>query len=260
MAVAVRSVSASEYLREILSREAVDYGRASPLLQVESKIAALCGAWGGRHVAEVTPGGGFAKGTANRSGINIDYVVWIHPQSERRIPDIYESMFSTFGRLGLAPARRHVSMALTVGDAVVDLMPVRRLSMVSDSHEIYSARRNAAITTNLHQHVREAHDANLQEEIRILKLWRDQNGLDFPSYHLELAVSAALRRQVAASLADNVWVVLGFLEKLLVPRALLDPANAANIVSDELSGAQRREIAKAAADARNDRPWSEIVW
>jgi hypothetical protein len=169
-------------------------------------------------------------------------------------------MFKSFERLGLAPVRRHVTMALDMGDAVVDLLPVKRLSTLSDIHEIYSARRGLPITTNLTQHVLDAHSAGWQDEIRILKLWRDLAGLDFPSFYLELATVAALRRRPADALADNVWAVLGFLERLLVPRAMLDPANAANIVSDELTSAQKRSIAAAASAARSGRPWSEIVW
>lgn len=259
MSTVVRSVSASEYLRTILAREAVDRGSGSALSHIDRKIAALCNAWGSRHIVEVVPGGGFEKGLANASGISTDYVVWIHTQSERRIPEIYESMFAAFERLGLAPVRRDVTMALAVGNVTVDLLPAKRLSMISDIHEIYSTRRSAAITTNLNQHVLDSHDARRQEEIRILKLWRDQNGLDFPSFYLELATNAALRRRPAGALADNVWAVLGFLERLLVPRAMLDPANAANIVSDELTGPQKRSIALAATAARSGRPWSEIV-
>ena len=259
MSVAARTVTASEYLRDILAREVVDRGPGSALARIDGKITALCSAWGSRHISDVTPGGGFEKSMANRSGISVDYVVWIDPQSERRIAEIYESMFSAFQRLGLAPIRRDVTLALSVGNVVVDLLPAKRLSMISDIHEIYSTRRSAAITTNLHQHVLDSHDAGRQEEVRILKLWRDQNGLDFPSYYLELATQAALRRRPVGALADNVWHALGFFERLLVPRALLDPANAANIVSEELTAPQKHTIALAAAAARSGRSWSEIV-
>ena len=259
MQVAARTVSASEYLRDILDRELVTREALAELTRVQSKITALCQAWGNRQITDVTPGGSFEKAMANRSGISVDYVVWIHAQSERRIPELYESMFSAFQRLGLAPVRRDVTLALNLGAMVVDLLPAKRLSMISDIHEIYSTRRSAAITTNLHQHVLDSHEAGWQDEVRVLKLWRDQNGLDFPSYYLELATQAALRRRPAGALADNVWVALGFFERLLVPRAMLDPANAANIVSDELTAAQKRSIALAAESARSGRPWSEIV-
>lgn len=259
MSVAVSTVSASEYLRDILARETVRREALGDMARIDGKIAALCHAWGTRDIIDVTPGGGFEKSMANRSGIGVDYVVWIHARADRRIPELYESMFSAFQRLGLAPVRRNVTLALNLGHLVVDLLPAKRLSMISDIHEIYSTRRGIAVTTNLHQHVLDSHDAGRQEEVRVLKLWRDQNGLDFPSYYLELATQAALRRRPAGALADNVWAALGFFERLLVPRAMLDPANAANIVSDELTAAQKRSIALAAAAARSGRPWSEIV-
>lgn len=260
MSSAVSNVSASQYLRDILDREVIGRAAVATLSPYGEKVVALCRAWGGTDILEVGLGGGYEKGLANRSGISTDYVVWFHTRSGRRIAELYESMFQSFDRLGLAPVRRHVTIALRVGDAVVDLLPVRRLSMLSDIHEIYSARRRVPITTNLTQHVLDSHAAGWQDEVRILKLWRDQNGLDFPSFYLELATVAALRRRPAGALADNVWAVLGFLERLLVPRAMLDPANAANIVSDELTSAQKRSIAAAATAARSGRPWSEIVW
>lgn len=260
MSVVVSSVSASDYLSRILAREVVDRRSAGELEDVAAKIELLCNAWGREHIVEVVPGGGFEKSTANRSGICMDFVVWIRTQSPRRIPEIYESMFSTFQRLGLKPIRRDVTIALQVSETImVDILPAKRLSMISDIHEIYSARRALALTTNLHQHVLDTHEGNRQDEIRILKLWRDQNGLDFPSFYLELAVTAALRRRPVGAIAENVWAALGFLERLLVPRAMLDPANAANIVSDELTSPQKRSIAMAATAARNGRPWSEIV-
>jgi hypothetical protein len=259
MSVATSTVSASDYLRDILARETVRPEAMGDAARIDGKIAALCHAWGSRDIVDVTPGGGFEKSMANRSGVSLDYVVWIHARADRRIPELYESMFSAFQRLGLAPVRRHVTLALNLGTMVVDLLPAKRLSMISDIHEIYSTRRGIALTTNLHQHVLDSHDAGWQEEVRVLKLWRDQNGLDFPSYYLELATQAALRRRPAGALADNVWAALGFFERLLVPRAMLDPANAANVVSDELTAAQKRSIALAAAAARSGRPWSEIV-
>lgn len=259
MSAVVSSVSASEYLRSILEREAVDRDHAAMVMQTGGKIAALCNGLCGKDVIEVTLGGGYEKGLANRSGISADYVIWFHTRSGKRIGELYTQLFDGIRRLGLAPIRRDVSIGLDIGGAMVDLLPAKKLSLISDIHELYSNRRGKPLTTNLGQHVLDAHAAAWQDEIRILKLWRDQNELDFPSFYLELTAISALRRRPAGALAENVWAVLGFIERLLVPRAMLDPANAANIVSDEMTSPQKRAVAVAAADARNGRPWSEIV-
>lgn len=254
------SVSASDYLHGILAREAVGREHTALLTRTGEKIAALCDGLCGKDVIEVTLGGGYEKGFANRSGILADYAIWFHTRSGKRISHIYEDLYEGVLRLGLSPVRRDVTIAVDIGDAIVDLLPVKKLSMISDIHELYSSRRGKAITTNLSQHVTDAHDTGWQDEIRILKLWRDLNGLELPSFYLELAVVSALRRATPGALADNVWAALGFIERLLVPRAMLDPANAANIVSDELTSPEKRTIAAAAAAARSGRPWSEIVW
>jgi hypothetical protein len=93
----------------------------------------------------------------------------------------------------------------------------------------------------------------------VLKLWRDQHGLDFPSFYLELSVVAALRRRPAAGLAENVWAVLGYLESLFPARSVLDPVNANNIVSDQLTPAGRDAVRRAAQYCRHGRAWSEII-
>lgn len=259
MSSAVSSVSASQYLRDILEREAVDAGFGAKVDATGKKIATLCSGLGDGDVTGVSPGGGFAKGFANRSGVSADYMVWFDPRSGRRIGEIYDTLFDGIGRVGLSPARRDVGIAIDIGEAVIDIVPVKKLSMISDIHELHSTRRGRPLTTNLGQHVRDAKLAAWQDEIRILKLWRDQNGLDFPSFYLELVATSALRRRPAGALPENVWAVLGFIERLLVPRAMLDPANAANIVSDEMTAQQKRAVAAAASEARSGRPWSEIV-
>ena len=47
-------------------------------------------------------------------------------------------------------------------------------------------------------------------ETRILKLWRDQQKLDFPSFYLEMVVIAALAGRYG-TLSDNVWTVFTYL-------------------------------------------------
>jgi hypothetical protein len=259
MSSVVSYVSPSEYLRAILHREALDTGVDAPLRQLEAGVQALCGAWAGRYLLEVYPVGGFEKGTANQSGTNIDFVVSLSPQTPFLIKQIYESLFAHFQRSGLEPERRTVSIGVRLDGAMVDIVPAKRESLGNDIHEIYSARRMTAIKTNLNQHVLDVIESGRREEIRILKLWRDQHELDFPSFYLELSIIAALKRRPFGELADNVWAALGYFEQLFVGRAILDPANANNVVSGEMAMGEKLAIASAATATRGTRSWTEIV-
>ena len=259
MSSVVSYVSPSDYLRSILQREAVDTSVNAPLRLLEAEVQALCEAWAGRYLLEVYPIGGFEKGTANQSGTNIDFVVSLSPQTPFLTKQIYESLFAHFQRNGLAPERRTVAIGLTLDGASIDIVPAKRESLSNDIHEIYSARRMTAIKTNLNQHVLDIIESGRREEIRILKLWRDQHELDFPSFYLELSTIAALKRRPLGELADNVWAVLGYFEQLFVGRAILDPANANNVVSGEMAMGEKMTIASAATATRGTRSWIEIV-
>ena len=259
MNTVVDHVSPSDYLRSILAREAVEDSTDSPLRMLEGRVEQLCGAWGGRHLLEVYPSGAFEKRMANRSGINIDFVLSLSPQTPFRIGEVYDSLFSALDRQGLLPVRRPVSISIEINGVRVDLIPAKRESLSTDIHELQSTRTGFSTKTNLTHHVLDAMESSRHEEVRVLKLWRDQNELDFPSFYLELSTYAALRRRPIGELADNVWVVLGYLETLFVARGALDPANANNIVSAELTTAAKMRIAAAARAARAGRPWSEIV-
>jgi hypothetical protein len=93
-----------------------------------------------------------------------------------------------------------------------------------------------------------------------LKIWRQLNKLDFPSFYLELAVIDCLSGKSTANFGSNCWEVFGFLESSFINRRYVDPANSNNIVSDDLSDSERRAIQRLAAAARSKKLWSDIVW
>lgn len=252
-------MSPSDYLRDILNREAVDTASGAALRGLEGDIERLVGKWAGRNLLEVYPSGGYEKGMANASGTSIDFLVSLSPDTPYGMYQIYESLHGALQRGGLEPLRRSVSLGLEIGNVVVDLIPAKRASLDSDEHELYSTRRQSPITTNLGQHLLDAFEDGRQEEVRILKLWRDQAGLDLPSFYLELATVNALEGRPRGELADNVWQVLGYLGGPFVSRGLLDPANANNAVSAEMTTIEKRAIAAAAANARTQQAWSKIV-
>lgn len=259
MSSVVSYVSPSDYLRSVLQREAVDISTNSPLRGLEARVQALCEAWAGRYLLEVYPTGSFEKGTANQSAVSIDFNISLSPQTPFTARQIYESLWQHLERNGFELERRSVSIALRLEGATIDLVPGKRESMHNDIQELYSTRRGTAMKTNLNHHVLDLIESGRAEEIRVLKLWRDQHGLDFPSFYLELSTIAALRRRPLGELADNVWAALGYFEQLFVGRAILDPSNANNVVSAELTTNEKMAIATTASGTRATRSWTEIV-
>ena len=97
-------------------------------------------------------------------------------------------------------------------------------------------------------------------EIRAIKLWRDRHGLSFPSFALELSVIEALKGRSTMTLADNVIHVLKDLAANVGVRKLVDPSNTNNIVSDDMTAAEKAAVAKQAIASAAKRTWREIIW
>lgn len=106
-------------------------------------------------------------------------------------------------------------------------------------------------------HVRQYHRLS---ESRILKLWRNQKSLEFPSFYLELTVIDALPWQLAPeTLSGNVWRVFQYLRDRFANARVVDPANTNNIISDDLTIAEKGKIKAAAERALGAANWNEIV-
>ncbi len=249
-----------DYLREILARESVDNSMKSPLRELEAEVRRLLKPLLSGRRAELYPSGAFEKGTANASGREMDFLLSFPPSTTEHVRDLYETVFAALAAPLYEPARRDVSVAVNLKGVEVDIIPARREAMINDVHELWLARPGRTMKTNLTEHVLGLKSSRHNEEVRVLKIWRDEQGLDFPSFYLELSVLAVLKRRPPAGLAENVWAVLGYFESLFPARSVLDPANAVNVVSDLLPPAEKDAIRKAAKYARAGRAWSEIIW
>ena len=98
-----------------------------------------------------------------------------------------------------------------------------------------------------------------QPEMRLIKLWRTQKGLEFPSFYVELVVIKALELKYLAPLADNMRTIFAYLRDNIMTARFVDPANSNNIISDDLTGAEKQAIKNAAVAALAAPYWRDIV-
>lgn len=248
------------YLQQILNREAVDTGIFSPVRGVQATLEPAIREWANRFLIAVSPSGSFAKGTANKSSTDIDLFISLSPETKETLKDIYETLFARMQEKGYSPKRQNVSIKVRAGGYDVDLVPGKRQGYLGDDHSLYRRCADTWIKTNVGTHINHVVAAGWISETRIIKLWRDQKGLDFPSFYLELAVIRALAPSLYKSgLANDVWKVFQFLSADFPSARIQDPANTNNIISDDLSIAVRGSIKAAAASAVQAKNWNEIV-
>lgn len=251
---------ADRYLRTILQREAVDTSPSSPLRLVQKTLWPTIWAWANGHLLSMTPSGSFTKGTANRSGTDIDLFISVSPDVGETLRQVYDKLERALQSAGYVTRRQNVSINITVGGQSVDLVPAKRQNLFMEDHSLYRRKADSWTKTNVATHAQLVSTSGRTEEIRILKLWRDQLGLDWPSFYLELTVLRALRYGSAyGDLAANVSKVFDFLRDNFVDARIVDPANTNNLISDDLTQAGKQRISTAGGRARAAQYWRDIV-
>jgi hypothetical protein len=251
-------MTADEYLKNILLREAVDLSPTSPVRQVQNTLYPMLAEWAGAMLRGVHPSGSFAKGTPNHSGTDIDLFVSLSNNVTETLKEIYTKLFDRLKEKGYSPKQQNVSIKIRVGSYDVDLVPAKHQGGTGEDHSLYRRRADTWTKTNVLTHIAKVQGSNRTSEIRIIKLWRDQKGLDFPSFYLELVVLAALAGK-GRELSHNVSAVFQYLKDTFPTARFVDPANSNNIISDDLSAAERAKIKAEAEKAIAASNWNQIV-
>lgn len=251
-------MTGDQYLQGLLNREWVDTGLLSPVRAVQKWLAPMITQWAGNNLITVHPSGSFLKGTAIKSGTDIDLFISLSEGTPHTLKEIYDLLFTKMEANGYKPKRQNVSINVTVLGYSVDLVPAKRQNAYSQDHSLYVRKAGTWQKTNVVTHVTFVQAANRLQETKILKLWRNQRGLDLPSFYLEMVVARALAGR-PATLADNVSLVFEYLRDSFTSARFVDPANTNNVLSNELTATEKQKIATAAKVARDTPYWESVV-
>lgn len=252
-------MSGEQYLRNILAREYVDTSPSSPIRGVHRTLTPLINDWAGTSLISMSPSGSFAKGTANSSGTDIDLFIYLSSSVTMSLKDIYNSLANTLNKNGYIVRKQNVSLGITVNGYDVDLVPAKRQGSYGNDHSLYRRRVDTWTKTNVSNHIALISGSGRTEEIRIIKLWRKQQGIDFLSFYLELTVIEALRGKRIGDLENNVQAALLYIRDRVAIARVVDPANSSNVLSDDMTTAEKTAIASAARDAAAATTWGPVV-
>jgi hypothetical protein len=213
--------------------------------------------WGKQYLQGITLSGAYAQGTAISLSSQVDILLSIDPVPGMQIKNIFWSLFEYLSDHELRPHTRNVTIQVKSKGLLVDLIPACR---DSSGNILFNKRLSAEVRTDLARHVHLVGNSGRQQEICALKIWRERQGLDFPSLYLELTVLRALEAERFGQLADNVLAVLRYIASRFEQAVVRDPANRENIVSNDLKSGEKQAIAKAAREVIYDENWKKIVW
>ncbi|HLZ42295.1 MAG TPA: hypothetical protein VKQ11_15110 [Candidatus Sulfotelmatobacter sp.] len=248
-----------QYAASIVEKYHVDADTGSPSHRAADEIIPLVRQWGKEYLLGITLSGAYAKNTAISLSSQADLLIALSPVPNLDMKKVFWSLFEFLSDRNLRPRTRDVAVQVQCKGIWIDLIPACR-GQGSASNLLFNKKLDDTVSTDVAQHIHLIANSGRQQEICALKIWRARQSLDFPSLYLELTVLRALENERFGQLADNVLTVLRYLGNRFEAAQVLDPANAKNILSDDLSESGRQAIAKAARNALYDENWKKILW
>jgi predicted nucleotidyltransferase len=253
-------LTGDEYLLELLRKYAVYTGAGSSCFIEKQSLSPIIQQWAGQYLLDFDFSGSTAKGTGVKGSNDVDLFISLDPQTSFTLKEIYDSLHKMLSEKGFSPRRRNVSIGITHNNLSVDLTPGRKLAGNTTDHSIFRNKAQMWTKTNVSQHINVVKQSGRIDEIRLVKIWRNLNRLEFPSFYLELTVIDALYNKNNNQPAANFLTILDYLKDYFAGSRVVDPANCENIVSDDLTSAEKETVARAAALSRSKNYWGEIIW
>ena len=204
--------------------------------------------------------GSRAKGTAVALSTAFDVFISLSSSDDTPLEDIYNSLYAHFNQPSYNCRKQNVSIGITYGGKSVDLVPGRRQSQYGDDHSLYNRKQSSWMKTNISEHIRMVKNSNRIIEIAAAKIWRHRHSLEFPSIFLELVTIQALKNHRVAEHDNNFLSLLDYIRDNIQSVRIVDPANSNNIISDELTAADKKTLSAQAGKSRNEEKWASIIW
>ncbi len=244
-----------EYVNEVLRKYAVNPNKA---VQYHKFFSPYIEEWA-NGLVDIKISGSSKKGTAVSSGTDVDLFISITSTSNDTLCDLYSSLFSYMTNKGFKARKQNVSIGIDYNSDQIDLVPGRRQSQYGNDHSLYVSKKNSWTKTNIDIHILEVSKSNRLDEIKLTKIWRNLNELDFPSFYLELVVIEALYNCKIGATDVNFLKILNFIADSLESKVYYDPANTNNCISDQIGTSEKRKLANAAKNSASQQYWKDIV-
>jgi len=249
-----------EYILSVLQRYVIPTGPYSPAEQAANSLKPYLRNWASPYLSDIFFSGSYAKGTGVRGSTDIDIFISLSANHPSNLADIYNSLFGLAQRQSWNPQRQNVSIGIQYAAQKIDLVPGKIQAGYQNYHSLYKSKTNSWTQTNVALQTKTVRDSGRVNEIRAIKIWRNLRNIDFPSFFLELVVIQALHGRSTSTLADNVWEAIRFISSSLTTIRIVDPSNTNNVISDDLTLAEKQVVASQAVQTLRATNWSQVIW
>lgn len=214
---------------------------------------------------EIQQSGSRAKGTAIKGKSDIDLFFSItDPDNANTLESYYCSVFEYLKSQRLTVRKQNVSIGVKYYNCDIDVVPAKKVNSQSYQrfydHYLWSNKHNKRMLTNIQKHIDMVRFSGVRKEIMLLKIWRENHNLDFPSIYIEILSVEELEKNNKQNLEENFLHMLKYIADNIESKRVVDPGNCNNIISDSLSSSEKTAIAKQARSSLAKTTWNDIIW
>lgn len=250
-----------DYIRTIVLQHTpvISYNVQSRLDALDPHILA----WANGHKYKLKLTGSVAKGTAITGTSDIDIFISLNPSVGiyNTLDQVYMTLRNRLNEAGYIAREQNVSLGINHAGLKIDIVPGVQHHLLGSDHSIWKRKAKTWTKTNVDAHIKYVSESGRTFDIKSVKIWRKLRELDFPSFYLELSVIESLKGQsiLGNSPSQNFMTIMQYLATDFLSKAVKDPANQANEISDELTIEEKEKI-RDAAKATMQGQWNQALW
>ena len=253
------------FLQQILRK----YQARNIVSNVETELKSYVHNWCQKCEPDIFISGSRAKQTAISLASDYDYFVSLSSGcnvEQKGIEAISDALHTHLKKKYPNNIRKqNVSTRISVAGLNIDITAGTRITGYQNYHWLYRSKDDSKKQTNAKQHIDDISNSGRTNEIKLIKIWRELNRLEFPSIYLEylLIKKVLLNRSTDINNLDgNITYIFQELSKdegnPLYSR-IEDPSNTNNILSDLLTKTEKEKVISAAKIALQ-RNWDQVFY
>jgi hypothetical protein len=247
-----------EYIENLLKSQVLSNDELKALRSLRDRVENLLSRLDGGP--RFYYGGSYGKDTIIRERYDLDVIAYWPESTTYTIKDIYDGVGQQLKKEWMYVNSKTVAWEIPFeGGFHIDVVPGRALDKQYREANLYRTNTGTTLKTSLKKHIDTIKDSGRREAVRLMKLWRERRKVPFKkSFLLELMTIAGCSGCSVSDLPAQVTAALKYIRDHIEATQVRDPANGNNLLSDDISSADKRRIKDAAQTALSVRTWSEV--
>lgn len=216
-----------------------------------------------RYNIRIYYAGSYAKSTGMKNSLDMDLVIRFPSTIRQNTKECYELVYDVLKRNNWGPRRRNAAIRISQyslpGSTTLehaDIVPEKQISNTQFCN-LWLNRENRALKTSVHRHLEETKKLGMHDLIRLLKYWRSQYKLLYPSFILEQCLIRWKNdepRNASQDIITRLQTHVHYIARRIKNISLKDPANpSVNTITNPESFpiADKNKIAQIASETYN---------